>query len=231
MPVVLSDSLTSALAAAATDARRRSHRALTVEHLLVALLADAEVRDVLVRCGVDVIELDRELREYLDLLEPRRGGLAGLDEHAHRITARAAMHGHHQNVVVGVRDVLARIPGEPETYAAMLLHAAGVAPIDLLRVLAHGTLETDLVIPEGPWLAIRVYNDSFTPQRFVVEVLERVLRMSVAAAQSAMLQIHRSDSAIIATLRRDLAIEKAQRVVQAAKDSDVPLRCTLEPAE
>ena len=170
MPVSLSDSLASALRAAATDARQRSHRVLSVEHLLVGLLADADVRDVLSRCGVDVSALERELREYLELLEARRGGLAGLDEHAHRITTRAALYGMRENAEVGVRDVLAQIPGEPETYAAMLLHAAGVGRGDLLRVIAHGSVSTELVIPEGAWLSIRLYNDAFTPQGFVVEL-------------------------------------------------------------
>lgn len=227
----LSTGLSTALAAAAKDARQRSHARITLEHLLVAMLADEDVRGVLSRCGIDVAELDRELRDYLELLEPLRGGLVGFDAHADRATRRAAVRSMSENDAVTLRDVLARIPGEPESYAAMLIHAAGVEPTDLLRVIAHDTMSTELAIPDGEWLAVRLHNDDFTPQELVVHLLTDVFRMHPDAARAAMMQIHGSDSAVVARLRRDDAITRARDALELVAEHDAPLRCTLEPAE
>ncbi|MEO6954898.1 MAG: ATP-dependent Clp protease adaptor ClpS [Polyangia bacterium] len=227
----LSIGLASAIEAAAKDARQRSHIRLSLEHLLVAMLTDDDVRDVLTRCSIDVVDLERELRDYLDLLEPQRGGLVGFDEYADRATRRAALRSTNEHDDVTLRDVLARIPSEPESYAAMLVHAAGVEPTDLLRVIAHDTMSTELAIPDGEWLAVRVHNDDFTPQAFVVHLLMDVFRMQPSAAQAAMMQIHGSDSAVVATLRRDDAIGRARDAVELVEEHDFPLRCTLEPAE
>ncbi|PWG68130.1 hypothetical protein DF186_25750, partial [Enterococcus hirae] len=62
---MLSDELQKALDAAFVQARNEHHDMLTVEHLLLALLSDANVSEVLGATGANLEQLENGLREYI----------------------------------------------------------------------------------------------------------------------------------------------------------------------
>ena len=59
-------SLEKTLHAALTHARDRSHEYATLEHLLLALIDDADAAHVMEACGVDLADLGDVVRTYLD---------------------------------------------------------------------------------------------------------------------------------------------------------------------
>src|ERR1044071_1041356 len=62
---MLSEDLQKALDAAFLAARGEGHELLTVEHLLLALLADSNVSEVLTASGADVDALEQGLKGYI----------------------------------------------------------------------------------------------------------------------------------------------------------------------
>src|SRR5690606_21234376 len=67
---MLSKDLESTLNTAFTNARRKRHEFVTVEHLLLALLDDPAARQVLVACGADIDTLRAELTTFVDANTP-----------------------------------------------------------------------------------------------------------------------------------------------------------------
>ena len=62
---MLSEELQKALDAAFVQARMEGHELLTVEHLLLALISDANVSEVLTASGGDLDKLEQALKDYL----------------------------------------------------------------------------------------------------------------------------------------------------------------------
>jgi ATP-dependent Clp protease ATP-binding subunit ClpA len=62
----ISRELEISLALAVSEARRRRHEFLCIEHVLYALLHDADVAEIVRHCGGDVAELKRELERFFD---------------------------------------------------------------------------------------------------------------------------------------------------------------------
>jgi ATP-dependent Clp protease ATP-binding subunit ClpA len=62
----ISRELEIALTLAVSEARRRRHEFLCVEHLLYALLHDGDVAEVVRQCGGDVTGLKRDLESFFD---------------------------------------------------------------------------------------------------------------------------------------------------------------------
>ena len=58
--------LEKTLHAALDGARERRHEYATLEHLLLALIADDDAAEVMGACGVDLAELADVVRTYLD---------------------------------------------------------------------------------------------------------------------------------------------------------------------
>ena len=99
---MLSDDLQKALDAAFLAARGENHDLLTVEHLLLALLGDANVTEVLNGAGADLDGLEQALRTYIKnnvqiVVFPTRGQesriqrlLQVIAQHAHACSIRVS---------------------------------------------------------------------------------------------------------------------------------------------
>lgn len=66
---------------------------------------------------------------------------------------------------------------------------------------------------------------------FVVMVLMDVFFMSEENACALMLQIHHSDKAVAGVYTFDIAISKARKTTDMAREEGFPLRVTVEPEE
>ena len=76
-----------------------------------------------------------------------------------------------------------------------------------------------------------IYNDDFTPMGFVVYILTEVFYLDEETAETLMLQVHHSDKAVVGVYSYDIAMSKAQKATEMARQSEYPLRLTVEPEE
>lgn len=76
-----------------------------------------------------------------------------------------------------------------------------------------------------------IYNDDFTTMEFVVMILQQVFFKSEEEAQALMLQVHHSDKAVVGIYSYDIALSKARKATNMAREKGFPLRLTVEPEE
>lgn len=74
-----------------------------------------------------------------------------------------------------------------------------------------------------------LHNDDFTTMDFVVKVLMAVFFYSEDKAYTLMLQIHHSDKAVAGVYTYDIAMSKAHKATEMAREEGYPLRVTVEP--
>ncbi|KWW29913.1 MAG: ATP-dependent Clp protease adaptor protein ClpS [bacterium P3] len=89
--------------------------------------------------------------------------------------------------------------------------------------------KTDLREPRR--YKVIIHNDDFTTMEFVVMVLKEVFFLSEDNAQALMLQVHHSNKAVVGIYTYDIAVSKAQKATNMARESGFPLRLTVEPEE
>jgi ATP-dependent Clp protease adaptor protein ClpS len=73
------------------------------------------------------------------------------------------------------------------------------------------------------------HNDDYTTQEFVVYVLQRFFHKSETEARHIMLTVHHKGAAVAGVYTKDVAETKAQQVMDAARESGMPLLLTTEP--
>lgn len=73
------------------------------------------------------------------------------------------------------------------------------------------------------------HNDDYTTMEFVVMVLMKHFRKSVAEATQVMLQVHHKGSGIAGVYTRDEAESKVSIVTEEAEQNGMPLKLTAEP--
>jgi len=73
------------------------------------------------------------------------------------------------------------------------------------------------------------HNDDYTTMEFVVMMLMKHFRKSLAEATQVMLQVHHKGSGIAGVFTRDEAETKVSIVGEEAEQSGMPLKLTAEP--
>ncbi len=154
--MMISRELEATLSLAVREATRRKHEFLTLEHVLFALLHDADVEEVVRHCGGDPERLRGEVDRFLETsmekveveeLEPQQ--TLGF----RRILERAALHvqssGKDQ---IRSNDVLVSLFRETDSHAAFLLEKEGVSRYDVVSYISHGVskIEEEGEAPESP---------------------------------------------------------------------------------
>ncbi len=140
--MMISRELEATLSLAVREATRRRHEFLTLEHVLFALLHDADVDDVVRHCGGDPDHLKAEVEGFLETsmekidveeVEPQQ--TLGF----RRVLQRAALHvqsaGKDQ---IRSNDVLVSLFRETDSHAAFLLEKEGVTRLDVVSYISHG---------------------------------------------------------------------------------------------
>ncbi|MDT5295690.1 MAG: ATP-dependent Clp protease ATP-binding subunit ClpA, partial [Acidobacteriota bacterium] len=128
---------------AATEAIKRRHEYVTLEHLLYALLHDRTAAKVVRHCGGNAEALVRELEGFFDKkMESTPASSDTLPEYTaafQRVVEYALLQaeGSGQKEVDG-GNVLAAIFQSPNSHAVYLLKRQGVTRLDVLNYLAHG---------------------------------------------------------------------------------------------
>ncbi|MDN5874169.1 MAG: AAA family ATPase, partial [Sinobacteraceae bacterium] len=141
---MLSEDLQKALDAAFLAARGEGHELLTVEHLLLALLSNADVSEVLNAGGANLEELDAALRAYIaENIHVEHDAAGGQDVQPtlsfQRVLQRAIYHAQASGKKqVSTINVLVALFSEKDTHAVYLLGQQGVTRLDVINYISHG---------------------------------------------------------------------------------------------
>jgi ATP-dependent Clp protease ATP-binding subunit ClpA len=144
----LSPEVEIALSVAASDAARRRHEYVTIEHLLYALLLDQTTANVVRHAGGDPSVLKKRLEQYLsDQLEqlPEDDATTPtLSLGVQRAVRRALNHvkSSGKDEVTGA-NVLIAMFAERDSYAASLMEGQGVTRLDVVSYMSHGVSRLD----------------------------------------------------------------------------------------
>ncbi|PJK12629.1 ATP-dependent Clp protease ATP-binding subunit ClpA [Lysobacteraceae bacterium NML07-0707] len=124
-------------------ARLARHEFMTVEHLLLALLEDADAREVLNACAADYARLRTELERAIGESVAVLPGDDGRDTQPtlgfQRVLQRAVYHvqSSGKKEVTGA-NVLVSIFGEKDSLAAYLLDQQDITRLDVVNFISHG---------------------------------------------------------------------------------------------
>lgn len=79
-----------------------------------------------------------------------------------------------------------------------------------------------------PMYKVLILNDDYTPMEFVIFVLERFFSMSHQQAFDLMLTVHKKGIAVVGVFSHEVAETKVSQVMDAARQKQHPLQCTME---
>lgn len=77
---------------------------------------------------------------------------------------------------------------------------------------------------------VLLLNDDYTPMEFVVMVLQRFFNMNIEQATQVMLHVHQQGVGVCGVFSYEVAETKVHQVMEAARQQQHPLQCTLEKA-
>ena len=147
---MLSKELEHTLQLGFENAHRQRHEFMTVEHLLLALLDNADAVEVLLACAVDLDLLKQDLTVFLDETVPK---LTNVKEETNptlafqRVLQRAVfqLQSSGKKVATGA-NVLVAIFGERKSQSVYFLDRQNVSRLDIVNYISHGIskLEDDL---------------------------------------------------------------------------------------
>jgi len=78
---------------------------------------------------------------------------------------------------------------------------------------------------------VLVHNDDYTTREFVVDVLKAVFHKSESDAVAIMLHVHYNGLGVAGVYTHEIAETKVRTVEHLARQSEFPLRLSLEPED
>jgi ATP-dependent Clp protease adaptor protein ClpS len=78
---------------------------------------------------------------------------------------------------------------------------------------------------------VLLHNDDYTTMEFVVMILVTVFHRSESDAVQTMMNVHQQGSGVAGVYTYEVAEAKVAKVGRMARESQFPLRCTMEPEE
>jgi ATP-dependent Clp protease ATP-binding subunit ClpA len=151
---MINKELSVALGFAVTEAKKRRHEYVSVEHILFALLHDDKGRDIIENCGGRVSHLQTALENFFtERIEMVPEG----DEYTlqqtigfQRVIQRAVTHARlAEKSEVAVGDVLASIFEEKDSHAEYFLRVESVTRLAVLEYISHNTESDTYKIDSG----------------------------------------------------------------------------------
>jgi ATP-dependent Clp protease ATP-binding subunit ClpA len=144
--LTITKELEATIQLAFAEARTRRHEFVTLEHVLFALVRDAQALKILKGAGIDVKKLEADLEQFFaENVQPMPEGKE-YDEREPQHTAafwralqRAAMHAQTSGKeAIDGAALLVSMFRERESQAVYFLEKQGVKRLDVLRFVAHG---------------------------------------------------------------------------------------------
>ncbi len=87
---------------------------------------------------------------------------------------------------------------------------------------------TDLKIREPSLYKVLLHNDDYTSMEFVVAILENVFQKSTTDASRIMMNVHQEGVGVAGIYTREICETKVVIVHDLARQSEFPLRCSVE---
>jgi len=85
-------------------------------------------------------------------------------------------------------------------------------------------------VQEPSLYRVLLHNDDYTTMEFVIEILVVVFNRSMEDATRIMLNVHKNGIGICGTYPYEIAETKVEIVKVLARESDFPLKCSMEEA-
>lgn len=92
-----------------------------------------------------------------------------------------------------------------------------------------GVLDKVIVQPPKMWHVI-LYNDDTTTMEFVILVLMQIFHKSFEDASDIMMNIHENGSGIAGTYSYEVASQKKEETLAAARTNEFPLKVEIKTA-
>lgn len=90
--------------------------------------------------------------------------------------------------------------------------------------------KTNQVTKKPRLYKVLLHNDDYTTMEFVVYILQSIFHRSEADAMQIMLHVHRNGVGVAGVYTHEVAETRVLQVETLAKQSEFPLRCSLEEA-
>ena len=88
--------------------------------------------------------------------------------------------------------------------------------------------KTKLKIEEPGFYKVIFINDEVTPMEFVIEVLQKIFKHDLEAAQTIMMTVHTEGSAIAGVYSYEIAEQKGIETTVLARNNGFPLQVKVE---
>ena len=88
--------------------------------------------------------------------------------------------------------------------------------------------KTKLNIEEPGFYKVILLNDDVTPMEFVIEILQKIFKHDLEAAQEIMLAVHTEGSAIAGVYSYEIAEQKGVESTVLARNNGFPLQVKVE---
>ncbi len=149
---MISKEVSATLGFAVREAKKRRHEYVSVEHVLFAILHDAEGVDIVEGCGGDPDELKENLEKFfnekMEIIPEGSEYVLQQTIGFQRVIQRAVNHVRSaEKAYVAVSDVLASIFLEKESHAAFYLLEQGITRLDVLTFISHKLPEPEEQAP------------------------------------------------------------------------------------
>src|SRR6201994_542720 len=173
----LSRSLETALHHAIKLASDRHHEYATLEHLLLALMDDADAGQVMKACNVDTDALRRAVQKYVDeelvTLVIEDGEEAKPTTGFQRVVQRAVLHVQNsgRDEVTGA-NVLVALFTERESHAVYFLHEQNMNRLDAVSYISHGIAKRPGMTQPKPARGAEEDEEGEKPNKQGTEALE-----------------------------------------------------------
>src|SRR4030042_1466702 len=139
---MISKDVSATLGFAVSEAKKRRHEYVSIEHVLFAILHDEFGKEIIENCGGDVENLKKTLEDFFS---HKMETVAEDNEYVlqqtlgfQRVIQRAVNHVRSaEKQEVEISDVLASIFMESDSYAAYFLNEEGISRLDVLNFVSH----------------------------------------------------------------------------------------------
>jgi len=211
------------------------HHEVHTSHLVFALIKDDTVKSICARAGMDVLAvLPFAQMTLVKLRRPPLGdGPPLASANLWRTMVKVAMHFQAAGAdTISAAEILIMVVRNDDDLAGAFAAASvDFSTAAMLKAIDPALAAATSATPESTLVALRMHNDHFTTQEWVVKVLTEALGMPEKMAAAEMLTIHREGSAVVLKGKREDVMALAESIRAASAEAGFPLRLSLEPAE
>ena len=91
-------------------------------------------------------------------------------------------------------------------------------------------IENGLSLKKPKMYAVIMHNDDYTTMDFVVDILVKIFKKTLADATAIMIDVHNKGSAVVAVYTYDIAATKTAQATAIASDRGYPFLLTIKEA-